>query len=335
MCMEYKDVSVNRAVIGMDGKQSEVGASNGRSGKSLIGVLMKNIEPTAYLNGKRRDLLEDQFVWNDVDEKTKLVFIDDVQINFNFERLFPNLTGDWTVNYKGGRRITFPYESSPKIYIATNHAIRGDGSSFTDRQWLLGFSDFYNDQHKPIDDFGCNFFSEWDFEQWNLCWNLIANCVQLYLQHGVVQAPQERLVERRLRQEITEVFIAWADEYYSDPAHMNHRIPRRTLFDEYCKDDVNARKFSNSTTEFKKRLVKYCEYKGYIFNPHKYDPVTGKPCKFDRRSGNPIIDDKSGGVEYFTVGDKNYYMTPEYKILSEPTETVKLRLLITLKKLRL
>ncbi len=260
---------------------------------------------------------------------------------------------------------------SPKIYIATNHAIRGDGSSFTDRQWLLGFSDFYNDQHKPIDDFGCNFFSEWDFEQWNLCWNLIANCVQLYLQHGVVQAPQERLVERRLRQEITEVFIAWADEYYSDPAHMNHRIPRRTLFDEYCKDDVNARKFSNSTTEFKKRLVKYCEYysdpahmnhriprrtlfdeyckddvnarkfsnsttefkkrlvkyceyKGYIFNPHKYDPVTGKPCKFDRRSGNPIIDDKSGGVEYFTVGDKNYYMTPEYKILSEPTETGKL-----------
>lgn len=324
MCMEYKDVSVNRAVIGMDGKQSEVGASNGRSGKSLIGVLMKNIEPTAYLNGKRRDLLEDQFVWNDVDEKTKLVFIDDVLINFNFERLFPNLTGDWTVNYKGGRRITFPYESSPKIYIATNHAIRGDGSSFTDRQWLLGFSDFYNDQHKPIDDFGCNFFSEWDFEQWNLCWNLIANCVQLYLQHGVVQAPQERLVERRLRQEITEVFIAWADEYYSDPAHMNHRIPRRTLFDEYCKDDVNARKFSNSTTEFKKRLVKYCEYKGYIFNPHKYDPVTGKPCKFDRRSGNPIIDDKSGGVEYFTVGDKNYYMTPEYKILSEPTEAGKL-----------
>ncbi len=107
MCMEYKDVSVNRAVIGMDGKQSEVGASNGRSGKSLIGVLMKNIEPTAYLNGKRRDLLEDQFVWNDVDEKTKLVFIDDVLINFNFERLFPNLTGDWTVNYKGGRRITF------------------------------------------------------------------------------------------------------------------------------------------------------------------------------------------------------------------------------------
>lgn len=315
MAMEYKDVSVNRAVIGMDGKQSEVGQSNGRSGKSLIGVLMKNIEPTAYLNGKRRDLLEDQFVWNDVDEKTRLVFIDDVLINFNFERLFPNLTGDWTVNYKGGRRITFPYESSPKIYIATNHAIKGEGSSFTDRQWLLGFSDFYNDTHKPIDDFGCNFFSEWDYEQWNLCWNMIANCVQLYLKYGVVQAPQERLIERRLRQEITEVFIAWADEYFSSEAHLNHRIPRRELFEEYLKDDVNMRKFSNSTTEFKKRMIKYCQFRGYIFNPQKYDPVTGKPNKFDK-NGAPVIDDKSGGIEYFTIGVKDsYYKSTEYKTI--------------------
>ena len=306
-------ISVNRAVIGMDGKQSEVGESNGRSGKSLIWSPDENIYfLQAYVNGKRKDLLEDQFVWNDVVENTKLVFIDDVLMNFNFERLFPNLTGDWTVNYKGGRRITFPYETSPKIYIATNHAIRGEGASFTDRQWLLGFSDFYNDAHKPIDDFGCNFFTEWDFEQWNLCWNLVANCVQLYLQYGVVQAPQERLIERRLRQEITEVFISWADEYFSDESHINARLVRRSLYDEYCNYDPNMRKYTNSPTEFKKRLLKYCQFRGYIFNPQKLDPVTGKPCKFDPRNGNPILDDKAGGVEYFTIGTPDYYSSPEY-----------------------
>lgn len=32
MAMEAKDNNVARAVIGMDGKQSEVGESNGRSG---------------------------------------------------------------------------------------------------------------------------------------------------------------------------------------------------------------------------------------------------------------------------------------------------------------
>lgn len=313
MCMEYKDVSVGRAVVGMDGKQSEVGESNGRSGKSLIGALMKYIVPTVYVNGKKRDLLEDQFVWSEVVEDTKLVFIDDVLINFDFERLFPNLTGDWNVNYKGGGRITFPYDSSPKIYIATNHAIKGDGGSFTDRQWLLGFSDFYNDNHKPIEDFGCNFFTDWQFDQWNLCWNLVANCVQLYLQYGVVQAPQDRLIERRLRQEITEVFISWADEYFSDEMHVNRRIPRKTMYDEYCNYDPNMRKYSNSPTEFRKRLIKYCAFRGYIFNPQKYDPITRKPFQFNAKTGAPVIDDKSGGVEYFTIGNDNYYISPEYE----------------------
>ena len=112
--MEAKDNNVSKAVVGMDGKQSEVGDSNGRSGKSLIGELMRCAIPTAYIPGKRSDLFNDQFVWNDVLENTKLVFIDDVLQNFNFEFLFPNITGDWSVNYKGGRRITIPFSASPK-----------------------------------------------------------------------------------------------------------------------------------------------------------------------------------------------------------------------------
>ncbi|KAA6310258.1 DNA primase [termite gut metagenome] len=159
---------MSRAVIGMDGKLSEVGESNGRSGKSLIGELMRRVVQIAYVPGKNRDLFNDQFIWNDVVENTKLVFIDDVLRSFNFEQLFPNITDDWSVNYKDGRRVTFPFIKSLKLYIATNHAVSETGSSFTDRQWLLAFSDFYNDEHKPVDDFGALFFDEWDFGQWNL-----------------------------------------------------------------------------------------------------------------------------------------------------------------------
>ncbi len=303
MAMEAKDNNVARAVIGMDGKQSEVGESNGRSGKSLIGELMRNVVPTAYISGKRNDIFSDQFIWNDVQENTKLVFIDDVLQNFNFEFLFPVITGDWTINYKGGRRITIPFAKSAKIYIPTNHAIRGTGSSYTDRQWLVAFSDYYNDVHKPLDDFGCLFFSEWDFDQWNLTWNLLANCIQLYLTFGVVQAPGERLEMRKLRQEITEPLISWADEYFSDPAHLNCRLVRKDLYDAFCNYDQTQKKFISSTV-FKKKFKLYCEWKGYTFNPNKYDPVTGQPHQFDK-DGNPVLDDKAGGVEYFTVGCKD------------------------------
>lgn len=306
MAMEAKDNNVARAVIGMDGKQSEVGESNGRSGKSLIGELMRQVQPTAYIPGKRSDIFNDQFIWNDVQENTKVVFIDDVLLNFNFEFLFPNITGDWSINYKGGRRITIPFAKSAKIYIATNHAIRGTGSSFTDRQWLLAFSDYYNDNHKPVDDFGTLFFSEWDYDQWNLTWNLLANCIQLYLQYGVVQAPGERLEQRRLRQEITEAVISWADEFYSG-THLNARIPRKELWDNFLTYDPAQRKFL-SPTIFKKKLILYCKWKGYTFNPQKYDKATGRPIQYDK-DGRPVVDDKSGGVEYFTVGDSNFTET--------------------------
>ena len=300
LLMDAKDNNVTRAVIGMDGKQSEVGESNGRSGKSLIGELMRQVMPIAYIPGKKPDIFNDSFVWNDVDEKTRLVFIDDVLQNFNFEFLFPNLTGDWTVNKKGGTRITYPFSKSPKIYLATNHAIRGTGSSFTDRQWLIAFSDFYNDTHKPLDDFGVLFFSEWDFTQWNLCWNLLAACIQLYLTYGVVQAPGERLEQRKLRQEIGELFITWADEYFSSDEHLNHRLVKKELYDALVNYDPAIRKFIQPTA-FKKKLVLYCRWKGYVFNPQKYDPRSGKPLFYDK-DGKPILDDKAGGVEYVTIG---------------------------------
>jgi hypothetical protein len=51
---------------------------------------------------------------------------------------------------------------------------------------------------------------------------------------------------------------------------------------------------------FKKKFMQYCLFKGYLFNPHKFDPVTGKPHQFDK-DGKPVIDDKAGGIEYFML----------------------------------
>lgn len=304
MFMECKDQSVAKAVIAMDGKQSAVGDSFGRSGKSLVGELFKTITPTVHINGKKNDMGTDNFLWNDVVEKTKIVFIDDVRQGFVFEDLFACITGDWTVNYKGGRRITFPFDLSPKTYITTNHAIKGSDDSHRDRMWQIAFCDFYNATHKPIQDFGIRFFSDWDFDQWNLCWNMLAMCVQMYLKYGVVEAPGERLEQRQLRQEITEDFINWADEYFSADDKRNVRIARKDLNDAFFEYAPLQRKYI-SATEFKKKVVKYCKWKGYTFNPQRFDRITGKPIYFDS-DGRPDIDDKSGGVEYFTIGDKDF-----------------------------
>ncbi len=307
MLMEGKDRSTSKAVVSMDGKQSEVGASNGRSGKSIIGEMLKRVLNTVYINGKQKDMQADQFLWTDITEETKCVFIDDLRQRFDFEFLFANISGDWKVNYKGGGRATFPFPISPKIYLTTNHALEGEGSSFLDRQWLIAFSDFYNDTHKPIDDFGVLFFDEWDFEQWNLLWNLLAECVCTYLKFGVVESPGERLELRRLRQSITEEFLLWADEYFSNDSKRNLKIQRKLLYDEFLEANPEQRKYYKATT-FKTRIIAYCKYKGYIFNPCRYDRVTGLPAYFDK-DGKPELDDKSGGIEYFTIGDSNFTLS--------------------------
>lgn len=113
---------------------------------------------------------------------------------------------------------------------------------------MIAFSDYYNDTFSPLDDFGQLFFDEWDFEQWNLFWNLLATCVQIYLRHGYVESPAERIEVRRLRQEMTEEFLSWAEEYFSDECHRNTRLQRRDLYDAFIAYAPEQRKFCTATT---------------------------------------------------------------------------------------
>lgn len=309
-----KDRSVAKAVIGMDGKQSEFGESNGRSGKSLMGEAIRHITTSKAYNGKEfsGNAGKNQFIWDGITEKTNLVFIDDAQRSIDFEMLFSLITGDWPVNPKGAQPFVLPFQTSPKILVTTNFAISGDGSSFTDRQWQLAFSDYYNDEHKPIDDFKTLFFDEWDAEQWNLFWNFAATCLQVYFKYGYVPAPGDRLEVRKLMQEIGTEFDNWANAYYAEAnGRLNKRIPRQEVYSALFEgaDGVKGighdRKTFYSPQNFKKRLISWCKLHGYILNPASFNPVTGLYVKYDN-DGRPCLDDKSNGIEYLTIGDERF-----------------------------
>lgn len=301
-----KDEAVAKAVIGMDGKQSEVGVSNGRSGKSLLGEAIKQAVSVKYYNGKSfTSMNTNAHIWDGIDEKTKMVFIDDCQKDFDFETLFGLITGEWPVNPKGQSPFTLPFSVSPKIYITTNHAVSGDGGSFEARQWCLAFSDFYSSTHEPKDDFKCRFFSEWDFEQWNLFWNLIAQCIQIYFRYGYVPGPMDRLDKRKLLQDVSEEFCLWADEYFSSE-RINTRIPRKTMYADLLEYIGPSRRAYYSPRNFKVKLVKYCQLRDLLFQPQFYDPVNNKYLNLDK-DGRPILKDTSNSVEYFTVGNSHFY----------------------------
>lgn len=308
-----KDKSVCKAVVAMDGKQADFGESNGRSGKSLLGEAVRQIISTKQLNGKAAGGAgaNNQFIWDGVDEKTRLVFIDDVQKDFDFELIFSLITGDFTVNPKGHQAFTIPFSTSPKFYISTNYAISGDGESFAARQWLLAFSDFYNSVHQPKDDFNVHFFDEWDEEQWNLFWNLAAQCVQVYFRFGYVPAPDDRLEERRLTQAIGEDFLAWADKFYVEGGdNINRRLERATVYKDFIEtltaSGGAARVKFYNPNQFSKRIDLYCRLRKLIFNPDKFDPIA--KCYIEKdKDGKPKRRDMSNSVEYYTLATAAYY----------------------------
>lgn len=293
------------AVIGMDGKISEVGSSYGGTGKSIYGDAIGKVVPQVAIGGKNKKLTEDPFWAEEVTEKTANVFLDDVRANIDFEFFFPYITGKFVVNVKGQRKFTIPEQRTPKIYMSTNHAIVGEGSSFKRRQFFIAFADYYNETHMPIDDFGANFFDEWDRQQWNLFYNFMGECLKIYFKYGLIDAPTERLELRRLRQQIGEDLLGWADEYFSYDEgkkafqvgpNINHGIPRKELYDDFLEKNPGQRRYT-TPSRFKKKIKFYCKYRGAMFNPHKF---------FDAEELAPGADDKSGGVEYFTIADEHY-----------------------------
>lgn len=301
----YRNKSCEKAVICMDGRNSEVGESWGRTGKSLFGMAISKVVPQAYIGAKNKNLTEDPFWAEEVTEKIDNIFLDDVRANLDFEFFFPVITGRLTVNVKGQKKFTLSENDTPKLLITTNHSIGGESSSYRDRQMLVAFSDFYNDKRKPIDDFKQNFWVEWEADQWNLFYNLMANCLQLYFTFGLVEAPMERLELRRMRQFMGEDFLTWANEYFgtSDDEsadeiygpNINLQIVRREMFNDFLDKNPTTRKYMTAT-KFKKKITSFCKYKGLSFNPQIQD-----------ENGVRGGDDKTGGIEYFTIANSKYF----------------------------
>jgi hypothetical protein len=298
MLHDYVDNSTSKMVIGMDGKLSEVGESNGRSGKSLLGFFIGEIVPQVYIPAKAKDLTEDKFLFEGVTEKTKSVFLDDTRANIDLEFFYPQITGLFTVRPLGEKKYVLAKDRKPKIYGTTNHGVNDAGGSLRDRVFYLAFSDFYNENHKPINDFGVNFFSEWDNEQYNLAYNLAATCIQLYLQYGLVKGPWRRIKLRNLRQEMGESFLDWADDFYSRELNIGSRLPKDEISKDYLEKVPTGRKYYTAHS-FKRKLKAYADYREYKFNPKLYNDE-GNPLKYDKE-GKPIHDDKSGGIEYITI----------------------------------
>ena len=180
----------------------------GGTGKGIFVSALSHLKKNVTIDGKGFSF-QKAFTYQRVSADTQIMTFQDIEKNFNFEKLFSVVTDGITVEKKNKQEIYIPFEESPKILITTNYAVKGSGNSFERRKWELELAQYYRKEFTPADEFGHQLFSDWKEEEWLKFDNYMIGCLQLYLQRGLIESPFKNLAIRKLEASTSPEFREW------------------------------------------------------------------------------------------------------------------------------
>lgn len=283
----YKSESSPWISFGMDDTPQKDNGSYGGTGKSVFFKGLRQVKNVLLLDGKNKDLFNDNHVFEQVTTNTDLIYIDDADRNFPMERVFSMTTGDITVNPKGRTRVSIPYEVSPKIGITTNFAPDDLSSSTIRRLLFFGTSNYYHvdktgtfrENRQPIDEFGKNLWSdEYTEKEWELDLNFMAQCCQLYLSMKTwIEAPMGNIMDRSLSNAMGINFLGWAEVFFAKEANrLDCFVPVHYALEDY-RIDSGIRTIT--TNGFNQKLRLYAQLKNLTLNPKAVQNNDGRVLK--------------------------------------------------------
>lgn len=212
----YKDVSVVRAVVAVDRNlDPESQESNGRTGKGLFFEAVRKLRNGLIIPSKDFDI-NNRFYFQSVKLDHQVINLDDIRRKFDFESLFPWISGDFKVEAKGSGNAQFiiPFKEAPKVLITSNFPLTGKGSSFEARQSVVEFSNYYDDQFQPFDDFNKTFFEDWNDREWLKFYNFSFECIQLFLEKGLNKALPNSYLDNKITALVRPELIDFLDFYF-------------------------------------------------------------------------------------------------------------------------
>lgn len=258
----YKDRSCSKAIVLIDEVIND--NANGGTGKGLLIEGLKKMRKTVSFDGKTFSF-DKNFCYQQVDVDTELLFFDDVQKGFNFERLFSVITEGISVEKKNLGEFKIPFEKSPKIVVSTNYIIKGEGSSHERRKFVIELKNYYNQYHTPLHEFKRLLFEQWELKDWNDYFNFTFFCYQFYLKNGLVEFVSDNSDYKNLIAATSEEFVEFADNITEKVEHN-----KQMLHDTYIR--TYRLKIPPKLNTFTRYLQRYAKYKRYEF--------------YQRRSGN-------------------------------------------------
>jgi hypothetical protein len=265
----YKNLSYCPATILND----EVISDNpeGGTGKGLFMNGLAKMKKLVVIDGKSFTF-ERSFAYQLVSADTQILCFDDVKKAFDFERLFSVVTEGLTLEKKNQDAIKIPFSKSPKVAITTNYAIKGKGTSFERRKWELELSQHYTKDFTPLVEFGRLMFGDWDDEEWCQFDNYMINCLQGYLETGLLKSDFVNLKIRKFSAETCHEFVEWCgllkNSIENTKLRPNNRIYKTDLYNDFVEENPDfapKSKFTVSRVVFQNWLNTYSLFK---YNEH-------------------------------------------------------------------
>lgn len=201
----YKDPSRPFSVILAEETENE--ANGGGTGKGIFVKALGHLSNLVRVDGKNFKV-DKNFAFQRVDLDTRILAIEDTRRNVDFEGFYSIITEGITVEKKNKDELFIPYKDSPKVMFTTNYTIPNMGNHAKRRQKVFEFSPYFGSGKTPEDVFGHKLFEDWDKDEWNRFYNLMFNCVQIYLESGVLAVENsDKLLRKQVRVQFGEEFL--------------------------------------------------------------------------------------------------------------------------------
>jgi hypothetical protein len=286
----HKTSANNKAIILNDETISDT--PNGGSGKGLLTSAIGKMKKVSSIDGKTFDFAS-SFPYQTVSSDCQVLAFDDVKKNFKFENLFSVITEGITIEYKNQAAQKLPIDESPKILVSTNYTIKADGGSFERRMFEVELSSYFGAHHTPLDEFGCMLFDDWSEKEWTRFDQYMINCVQYYLENGLVPYELKNLKIRKLINQTSQEFFDWMESL--DLPVKGERVNYKEKYNDFLNEYEDFRKWLTQRI-FNKWLGSYYDYKGVEWESKTsngirfYEILNGKEVEPSGLGGYPGVD---------------------------------------------
>lgn len=253
----YKTSANNKAIILNDETISE--NPNGGSGKGILINAIGHMKRLSTIDGKTFDFNK-SFAYQTVSTDCQVLAFDDVKKNFEFERLFSLITEGITIEYKNQGAVKLPVADSPKIIISTNYTIKTNGGSFQRRVFEVELSSYFNANFSPLDEFKCMLFEDWDELEWSRFDKFMINCLQYYLENGLIKSKAKNLEVRKFINDTCQEFFDYVE---GGSLIYNERVIKSESFKKFKEENDDLKWLTNRL--FNKWLKLLCDFKKWEY----------------------------------------------------------------------